>query len=319
MDIMNKKGNIVLIVSEYLDENGKIPFTLVGTNRITNFCISRNHISFNICIKAIGNKKAIRIESSETIVLSCLYQMAMNIIRFENLFEGRFYYVTSIKLDNNELLTELEKHFLGYMTSKIVMSGFYIKFNDKSYKKYFIAFEKLLKKKILQYHIFLYATYLMGMTADLRMSMLIELFEPLMIEFSKAGRIRLNSNPYLTKSVKCTHCGKVVTIQVKNKGVHLSDYLRAAIRNYGNDIFTGDSVAKIVRKAVNLRNSVFHVENKKDILKGPECAHYLYKFSLLYRIIVMQELGIPYNYIQARVKVLTEDFNNRFPNQRILP
>lgn len=316
---MQKIGKMLAIESEYWGDNGEIPFALISTRRTTSFCLTRNRVDYTITIRLSINKKTIYIESSDEVKLDKHYEIAMDVIRFENLFEGRFYNIKSCKLDDVELLPDLEKSFLGYMTSNKVMAGFYITFDDKIYKKYFIAFEKYINKRILQYHVSLYATYLMGMTADLRMAQLLEVFESLGVELNKEGKISLKTNPYRIVGKNCPKCGAYVTAKIRDRGVHLGDLIRATIKVYGRDVFKGDSVAKIVKKAVILRNRIDHVDNQRGALTGRECGHYLFKFSLLYRIIVMQEIGIPYDYIQGRVKALMEDFNKRFPNQRIIP
>ena len=319
MEVMQRTGKKLSIESEFWDDNAGVPFALMVTSRDTSFCLTRKRVIYAITIRQMANKKIITIESSDEVELDKHYEIAMDVIRFENLFEGRFYSIKSCKLDDVELLPDLEKSFLGYMTSNKVMAGFYITFDDKIYKKLFVAFEKYISKRILQYHVSLYASYLKGMTADLRMAQLLEVFEPLTVELSKERKITLRSDPYRTVENKCPNCGTKVTRRIRNTGLHLKDMLKAVIKTYGKDIFQGDSVAKIVKKAVILRNRIDHVDNQRGALTGPECGHYLFKFSLLYRIIVMQEIGIPYDYIQGRVKVLLEDFNKRFQNQRILP
>jgi hypothetical protein len=267
----------------------------------------------------MSNKKNISIESCDEAELDKHYKIAMDVIRFENLFEGRFYSIKSCVFDDEELLLDIEKGFLGYMITDKVMAGFYITLDNKEYKRVFVAFEKYISKRILQYHVSLYASYLKGMTADFRMAQLLEVFEPLTIELSEEKKISLQLAPYREVGNICPNCGTRVTRRIRNSGLHLRDMLTIVMNTYGKDIFLGDSVAKIVKKAVILRNKIDHVDNQRGALTGPECGHYLYKFSLLYRIIVMQEIGIPYEYIQGRVKALVGDFNERFPAQRILP
>lgn len=319
MEVMQERGKKLIIESEFWDDQGQVPFALAVTRRETKFWITRNHVNYAIEIQQLANKKEICIESSDDVKLDMHYEIAMDVIRFENLFEGRFYSIKSCRFDDVELLPGIEKGFLGYMISDKVMAGFYITFDDKEYKKLFVAFKKYISKKILQYHVSLYATYLKGMTADLRMAQLLEVFEPLTIELSEEGKISLSSAPYRVVGNNCPKCGTRVTRRIRNTGLHLKDLLTAVIKSYGKDIFRGDSTAKIVKKSVVLRNRIDHVDNQHGALTGPECGHYLYKFSLLYRIIVMQEIGIPYDFIQGRVKVLVEDFNKHFPDQRILP
>ncbi len=319
MKLMQKLGKKLIIESEFWDNQGQVPFALAVSRRETNFCITRKHVNYAIKIQLMSNKKNISIESCDEAELDKHYKIAMDVIRFENLFEGRFYSIKSCVFDDEELLLDIEKGFLGYMITDKVMAGFYITLDNKEYKRVFVAFEKYISKRILQYHVSLYASYLKGMTADFRMAQLLEVFEPLTIELSEEKKISLQLAPYREVGNICPNCGTRVTRRIRNSGLHLRDMLTIVMNTYGKDIFLGDSVAKIVKKAVILRNKIDHVDNQRGALTGPECGHYLYKFSLLYRIIVMQEIGIPYEYIQGRVKALVGDFNERFPAQRILP
>lgn len=319
MDIMQKIGKKFILESELGDGLGQVPFALAVSRRETSFCITRKHVNYAIKIQLMANKKSICIESSDEEELDKHYEIAMNVIRFENLFDGRFYSIKSCVFDDEELLPEIEKRFLGYLSSDQVMARLYITFDDKEYKKLFVAFEKYISKRILQYHVSLYASYLKGMTADLRMAHLLEVFEPLAIELSEEQKISLQPAPYYMVRNNCPNCGTRVTRKIRNSGLHLKDILTTVIKSYGKDVFRGDSVAKIVKKAVILRNRIDHVDNKRGAFTGSECAHYLFKFSLLYRIVVMQEIGIPYDSIQGRVKTLTRDFNERFPDQRLFP
>ena len=319
MDIMQKKGKRCVIDSEFFNERNEIPFSLIAHCRINSFSLIRNHIEYNVKIDAKSNKKRIEIISDVDVEFNSLYIIAMNVIRFENLFEGKFFEVKSLLLDQKELFQDFENSILGFMRSDKSMAEFFITFDDKSYKRFFIAFEKYLKKRILPYHVTLYSLYLKGMTADLRMAQLLEVFEPLAIELNEAGKISLKICPYYTVENTCSHCGARVTKRLRNKQVRLNDLITAVIKKYGKDVFQGDSVTKIVRKAVVLRNKIDHVDNQRGAMSGQECGIYLFKFSLLYRIVVMQEIGIPYDFIKGRVNVLVEDFNKRFPNQRIRP
>ncbi len=141
------------------------------------------------------------------------------------------------------------------------MSCFYITFDDKIYRRLFIAFEKYLKKQILQYHVSLYSTYLNGVPADLRMAQLLEVFELLAHELSEEGKLTLNKSPYYIVSNNCSNCGAKITRRLRNNRLHLKDLITAVIRTYGKDVFRGDPAAKIVRKAVAVRNKIDHDDN----------------------------------------------------------
>ena len=99
----------------------------------------------------------------------------------------------------------------------------------------------------------------------------------------------------------------------------LYDKLHAIIRLYGRDIFEGDSKAKMSKRAVNLRNKIDHITKKKNVMSGEEAGFYLHKFSLLYRIIMLEKIGVSYEEIQDFVKTWTRNMNNSYPKLRIIP
>ena len=312
MEFESIKGKCLKIESEYLDDNGKVPFSLYLEKRENHICIIRKKIKYDISIVLLSNKKSIQIIASAAVCFNDLYEIAMDIIRFENLFEGRFFTIKSFCIDNQEFIEQVEPKLLGYMKGNKTVPYFYMVEDDVIYKKWFLSFQKYLKNKLLRYHVFLYSAFLPGMTADIRIAQLIEIFEPTANELAEEGKIQLIAAPYRVFKNTCKKCGAQITRKIPNKDVYLKDRIIAVVKAYGRDIFVGDSKAKLIRKAVAVRNKVDHVERQRGAMTGPECGLYLLKFSLLYRVIVMEEIGVPYEYIKPRLKLEIEDMNKRF-------
>ncbi len=156
----------------------------------------------------------------------------------------------------------------------------------------------------------------MDVPADLRLAQMLEIFEPIADELSKQGAINYPVNTINLKPIKCDNCGFEIK-RSKKRDIVFKDKLYALVKRYGKDVFKGDAQAKIVKKAVDTRNRIDHVNNKKNSLSGIHCATYLYKFSLLYRIIVLEQIGVDYSEIKAQVVDCVTKFNHRYDKYRI--
>ena len=158
------------------------------------------------------------------------------------------------------------------------------------------------------------------MPVDLKMALLLEVFEPIANTLAEKGEIVLKKNPYKTVSAVCTNCGKTVSKQIRNKELSLSDRLKELMKVYGKKIFVGDSNAKIIKKAVINRNKIDHVNKKNSNgLDGAQCGFYLMKFSVLYRMIVLDELDMVDESINQSVTEWINQINESFPCLRIKP
>jgi len=320
MDYLNTIGSCCQIECEYIDENGNIPDSLIDYRKNNSICIKRCHIKYNIKIGSIRNAKWVHIESDISTTFDNFFQVVMTIFRFENLFEGKFFRIKTCIFDQNDMLCQVNKHLIGYAISTKNMCCFYelCRFTNTEYKKLYCAFDRYLQKHLLQYQISLFAAYLNNAPADMRLAQFLEVLEPMADEMNSRGMINLSSAPFRIVSKKCK-CGRLVSERIPNRGVHFEEKITALVKKYGKDIFKGDPISKVVKKAVETRNKVDHASVKRNAMSGGECAFYLFKFFLLYRVIVMQEMGISYDRIRGRVMVLTEDFNNRFADYRIRP
>lgn len=192
-------------------------------------------------------------------------------------------------------------------------------YNDKTYKTIFLRYQKVIKKSFLRHQAFLNALFVNDLTVDIRMSLLLEVFESIVNEKAEEGIIFLKAQPYKIFQNKCKKCGAVVSRKVPNREVYLYDKLYAVVKEYGKDIFNGESKAKIARKGTNLRNKIDHINKQKNAMQGEQAGFYLHKFGLMYRIIILKEIDAYNDDIQETVNLWTDAMNKRYVMCRILP
>lgn len=95
-------------------------------------------------------------------------------MKFENLFEGRFCKIDLVEIDGEIKTDDVKKYFLGYLKGTETTCWLRLDLDNKDYKHFFISFEKYLSKIHLQYQVYLYALFLEGVTADVRMAQIDE-------------------------------------------------------------------------------------------------------------------------------------------------
>ena len=64
-------------------------------------------------------------------------------------------------------------------------------FDDQTYKKLFLKSQKVIKKAFLRHQAFLNALFVNDLTVDVRMSLILEVFESLVNELASNGEITL--------------------------------------------------------------------------------------------------------------------------------
>ena len=129
---------------------------------------------------------------------------------------------------------------------------------------------------------------------------------------NKKGKISLPKKiPVVNKKV-CTNCNNEITISYE-KEIDFKHKLKAIIDTYGTYIFANEAKDKLLDKAVNTRNKIVHLNaGKKNTMSGAESGFYLYKFELLYRIIVLSELGFEENVYLDTFIEWVKDFDKRY-------
>lgn len=315
----NKKCKECIVIGEFTGDDPSQVAKLLGCNRINELQIKKSGIYYSIKVEQIFNRKTVKIVADRIACLDSVYTLLMDILRFENLYEGLFFMFTSFNIDGEECIENYKQLFLNYMHSNKQYCMLPMNYNDKIYKTMFLRYQKVIRKSFLRYQAFLNALFVNDLTVDIRMSLLLEVFESMANEKAEEGMISLKAQPYKVFQNKCKKCGAVVSRKVPNKEVYLYDKLYAVIKEYGKDIFCGESKAKIARKGTNLRNKIDHINKQRNAMQGKQAGFYLHKFGLMYRIIVLKDIDAYNEDIQRTVNIWTDAMNKKYVMCRILP
>ena len=303
--------------------------TLVERNN--SFSIKRKNVVYSITIETIGITKKITIAANNQVELIYIENLIFELLRFENIFDGKMYTCESLVIDGRELEShDINKYSLPYYKSKLHYAYLGITFDNPVYKRIFLRWIKLERDIGITHSMFLHSTYATEIPSDLKMALLLQVFEPLSDFLIRENVLTYNAQTY---NRTCSKCGYVV---VKTRSWTFAERLKAIVSKYGSVIFCKDSKAKIIKKAVKLRNKVIHVDNAKKgvkkgvkkgakigakigALNGNQCGFYVYKFSLLYRYIILTYLDINTSSLLPKIARYIEDINQQFPQCRILP
>ena len=79
-----------------------------------------------------------------------------------------------------------------------------------------------------------------------------------------------------------------------------------------------DAKTKLIARSVKIRNKVDHVNaNTENAMNGKQCGFYIYKFSLMYRYIMLKEIGAEDKDIIPYISEWVEHFNEKYPQLRV--
>ena len=191
--------------------------------------------------------------------------------------------------------------------------------NNTIYKRGFCAWERYNKKLLSMDQMFYYIGFSNGMTADLRLALFAEIFEPLSEHLKSLQKVQINcSQPSRQRNTKCPKCGAEFKIQIQNK-LSFRDKIESVICAYGLRIFEGDDIPQILKKTVNTRNKMLHVhvKVKKDILTSGQCGFYIRKYVEMHRIAILSELKLWDSNMENELATAMEKYNSLFPQLRI--
>ena len=150
------------------------------------------------------------------------------------------------------------------------------------------------------------------------MALLLETFEPIAEDLHNRGIITLVKPPTRTYTNRCKYCGSLVSKNVPNKTLEFKDKLQPMIKKYGKIIFKGDAKTKLIARSVKIRNKVDHVNaNTENAMNGKQCGFYIYKFSLMYRYIMLREIGVEDKNVNPYISEWVENFNGKYPQLRV--
>jgi hypothetical protein len=265
-----------------------------------------------------ANRKKIEVLSEPHSTIDAMSSIIHEILRFENLFEGLFFPLVSFMADETDYTKEIRQKQLDYYKSQKQYAYIPIAFEDQQYRKLYMKWLRVEKKNKIIHPVFLYSAYLEGMPVDIRMALLLETFEPIAQDLNNRGIITLVKPPTRTFTNRCKYCGKPVSRTVRNRELEFKDKLQPLIKKYGKTIFKGDAKTKLIARSIKIRNKVDHVNaNTENAMNGKQCGFYIYKFSLMYRYIMLWEIGVEDKDINPYISEWVEHFNEKYPQLRV--
>ena len=300
------------------DDQKRYMQTMLMRYRENNISLKRNNITYNIRTVLTANRKKVEIEASSVSTVDAILHIIHEILRFENLFEGLFFPLISFVADETDYTQKVKQKQLGYFKSQKRYTYVPIDVDDRKYGKLYRNWLKVEKKNKIIHPVFLYSVYLEGMPVDIRMALLLETFEPIAEDLHNRRIITLVKSPTKTYTNRCKQCGSSVSRTVPNRKLEFKDKLQPLLKKYGRIIFKGDSKTKLIAKSVKVRNKVDHVNaNTENAMNGKQCGFYIYKFSLMYRYIMLQEIGVEDKNINSYIFEWVESFNEKYPQLRV--
>ena len=211
------------------------------------------------------------------------------------LFDGRFYPISDIKSNNDSLDDEHFKNKilssrLRYFNSADICQYPVLKliqFQDMLNEDIYTQWTELLDEMDIMYQSYLYSLSDNSMPRDINNAFIAEAAEPF-VELVK-------DKTYYCKS-----------LSPGERGTTLKMCIDSLITHFGEDIFSNElnnDYDKFLTKAVKSRVRIMHIKRFQDNhFDGEDCIRYLWKFSLLYRRILLEILGIPYQQYCSQLK-----------------
>lgn len=218
-----------------------------------------------------------------------IFNLFNSIDRYMQIFDGKFVPIISIETINEkeQVVSGFEEKIksfletrLSYFSSQDIYKGVHSKLCEPiSYldEKMLNSWLQLQDELDLIHQSFLYFTCDNHMPIDIRLAHIIENFEPL------SEYLSMKDNFY-------------ILVEDNGKTI-LKTHIDAIICKYGNLIFNLEYMKnknQFLQLLVNSRNRIMHTKRKfnKIYIKGPVNLMYCGKFSLLYRTILLNLLGI---------------------------
>ena len=295
------------------DKKGLLPYNIKR-----KWYLQRNNIKYEIEIITALNQKAVVIKVSKPVEFGKVFKLLLDILKYECLYDGRFFSLDKLEIDGEDSTSDIKPYMLSYYSGARCYSILSQPLNDRIYKRGFCAWERYNRKLLNVNQMFYYIGFSEGITADLRLALFSEIYEPLSEFLSKEKRIQLiNSKPIFEKNEKCLACGHSYKV-TKPSAPSFNDLITSIVQAFGAEIFSGDDVVTIIKKTVKTRNKMLHVDaEKKNTLSGGQCGFYMRKYVEVYRIIVLQQIKIWNADMEDELKKAIVKYNEDFPKLRI--
>lgn len=246
-----------------------------------------------------GRKRKVEISSANAVSCEDLFFKFESLDKLLMLFEGRFYPIETLVFESEnqsdsgqfaDISKELLDKRLSYYHSRDIYQYPILRllpFHTVLSNEIYIKWNQLLDEMDIVYQTFLYVVSDNGSTVDVNFAFLAELAEPF-VELIKENTFYCQS---LTPG---------------ERGTTLKMCIDSIITHFGTDIFSNelnDHYSDFLDNVVGSRVRIMHIKkNQKKYFDGKDCIRYSKKFSLLYRRILLELLGVPYNMYETSLK-----------------
>lgn len=282
-----------------IDRMGLLPYNIKR-----EWWLQRNNVRYEIEIITALNQKSITMKATKQVEFTKCFQLLTAILKYECLYDGRFFTLDKLEIDGEDRTPLVKPNMLSYYSGTKSYSMLSQPLNDNIYKRGFCAWERYNKCLLNVNQMFYYIGFTEGITADLRLALFSEIYEPLSEFLSKENKKQLIiSKPVFERNEKCPACGHMYKT-VKSNKPSFNDRIAFVVQMFGADVFWGDDVDEVINKTVKVRNRMLHVDaGKKDTMSGGQCGFYLRKYVEIYRMIVLEQIKV-WN------KDMAEELNN---------
>ncbi len=265
----------------------------------TQYCVNSGMLrcvetyEFKICepkiirisIQEVG-KRIITLSCDDEIKVTELYSLLLKLERLLQIFDGAFVqlenisiYGTEDKKHYNAMGTHLKVQRLRCFSSAsfvTVQSDRILNYENVLSERIFDSWQILLEELGVVNQMYLYATSDCGFTNDVKCAFLVELAESLIEIIGKEN---------------------IILQRLPGERGNLKPCLRTIINNYGQILFEKEmkfGIEKILTCLVNTRVNIMHIKinQRTPEFDGKEVTLYAMKMSYLYRIVVLNQLGI---------------------------
>ena len=156
-----------------------------------------------------------------------LEKVLFELLKYENIFDSRFYTTTELELDGIDITANIFQEGLTYFKSKNFYTYISLKYDDNAeYKSLFQQWNGMCDNLGIVHQMYLYSWYSSDITPDVRLALLLQIFESIIDMLYDNGKISLSKMPYITTSEECNNCGHIVSVNIKNKYVHFQIVLK---------------------------------------------------------------------------------------------
>lgn len=248
----------------------------------------KDNNKFRIIITQNDKERTFRLSSENELKIDEVFLEFINIETLIMLFEGIFWNIKEITFSPisplfcDELAEECKRRRLSYFeTDKLFFweNQKLVDFSNLLTNDLLNKWEKILEDLDIIHQMYLYNLAETKIPKEIKLATMIEVFEPLVELIGEHESFF----PALTPGERNTTLKMCVD---------------ATISKYGKDIFEKEYLKNkdaFLQIVVNSRNRIMHIKRKmqgKKCFNGCESLLYMVKFSLLYRVVLLNLLGI---------------------------